>query len=301
MANLTLGLDIGPNSIGWSLVDQEVGKIHASGVRVFPEGVDRDQQGGEKSKSQSRRDARAIRRQIQRRVRRRQLLRHELGASRLLPQDSESLEKLLARNPYQLRDCAVNGKISLHELGRIILHLGQRRGYKSNRKADKKEDSKKGGILDEMNELAGKIGEGTLGSYFARCDAHYDRSDRLPRKDISADGIRKGKCTSTNSKKSGKNSKSIIPEILTDELKYGKRGKQAFPKSRKRSGQCHPRHLRNTEFTDCFSFSEKSIGQNRWWAVANWSRVKNVVREPRESPNDSAWCRRSTISCSWIG
>ena len=51
MAELTLGLDVGPNSIGWSLVDEAPSRLLAAGVRVFPEGVDRDQQGGEKSKT----------------------------------------------------------------------------------------------------------------------------------------------------------------------------------------------------------------------------------------------------------
>src|SRR5262245_10016486 len=51
----TLGLDLGPNSIGWSLVDEQSQRIVAAGVRVFPEGVDRDQQGGEHSKSEQRR------------------------------------------------------------------------------------------------------------------------------------------------------------------------------------------------------------------------------------------------------
>jgi CRISPR-associated endonuclease Csn1 len=47
----TLGLDIGSASIGWALVDEEGKQIINAGVRVFPEGVDRDQKGGEKSKS----------------------------------------------------------------------------------------------------------------------------------------------------------------------------------------------------------------------------------------------------------
>ena len=50
VAELTLGLDLGPNSIGWVLVDEAGQSTLAAGVRVFPEGVDRDQQGGEKSK-----------------------------------------------------------------------------------------------------------------------------------------------------------------------------------------------------------------------------------------------------------
>ena len=39
-SNLTLGLDLGPNSIGWALIDEEACKITAAGVRIFPEGVD---------------------------------------------------------------------------------------------------------------------------------------------------------------------------------------------------------------------------------------------------------------------
>jgi len=34
-----LGLDLGTNSIGWAVVDDEQNKILGSGVRIFPEGV----------------------------------------------------------------------------------------------------------------------------------------------------------------------------------------------------------------------------------------------------------------------
>src|SRR5437868_9434198 len=45
MAHLVLGLDLGPHSIGWALVDDELehpeqSKLVGLGVRVFPEGVD---------------------------------------------------------------------------------------------------------------------------------------------------------------------------------------------------------------------------------------------------------------------
>ena len=47
----TLGLDIGTNSVGWALVTHDGAGIAtgliAMGVRVFPEGVDRDQTGSE--------------------------------------------------------------------------------------------------------------------------------------------------------------------------------------------------------------------------------------------------------------
>ena len=52
--SLTLGLDLGPTSIGWALIDEGREQVIATGVRVFPEGVDRDTAGGEKSRSDGR-------------------------------------------------------------------------------------------------------------------------------------------------------------------------------------------------------------------------------------------------------
>src|SRR2546426_9159766 len=108
---LTLGLDVGPTSVGWALVDDASGTIEGAGVRIFPEGVDRDQQGGEKSKSQARRVARGMRRQIARRARRKRQVKEALVHLGLLPKDSRELQQVLnddARyNPYLLRRKAV--------------------------------------------------------------------------------------------------------------------------------------------------------------------------------------------------
>ena len=67
-----LGLDLGPNSIGWALVEDNAdgtGKLIDCGVRVFPEGVDAFDTGKESSRSEQRRTARMMRRQIRRRAR----------------------------------------------------------------------------------------------------------------------------------------------------------------------------------------------------------------------------------------
>ena len=55
MAQMILGLDLGPNSIGWALVDVQGHRIAASGARVFPEGVDAFDTAKEKSRTQERR------------------------------------------------------------------------------------------------------------------------------------------------------------------------------------------------------------------------------------------------------
>ncbi len=64
MPRMTLGLDLGPNSIGWALVEEdEAGdpaRLEAMGVRAFQEMVDRK---SKTPKNRKRRDARLARRQ----------------------------------------------------------------------------------------------------------------------------------------------------------------------------------------------------------------------------------------------
>jgi len=63
----TLGLDIGANSIGWSVIDTEAQNVIDLGVRVFPAGVNQYNTNKEETKNQSRRMARGLRRQYARR------------------------------------------------------------------------------------------------------------------------------------------------------------------------------------------------------------------------------------------
>jgi CRISPR-associated endonuclease Csn1 len=171
---LTLGLDLGTNSIGWALIDEAEQKIIRTGVRVFPEGVDRDQQGGEKSKSQTRRTARGTRRQIDRRARRKKQLRNLLAGVGLLPADQEEFQALLETNPYPLRARALSERLELHDIGRILWHINQRRGFLSNRKTDRGDKEVKG-MLAEIGELHTTLIEKnlTLGAYLAQLDENY--------------------------------------------------------------------------------------------------------------------------------
>ena len=63
MSHITLGLDLGPNSIGWALIDEDEKQIVDLGVRVFPEGVENFDTKKEQSKNENRRLARSMRRQ----------------------------------------------------------------------------------------------------------------------------------------------------------------------------------------------------------------------------------------------
>ncbi len=178
MAHLTLGLDLGPTSIGWALVDENEGRIVAAGVRVFPEGVDREKSGAEKPKMQQRRSARAMRRQIARRARRKRALRQALVDLGLLPESARrprtdpqrvAWEDAAGRaaDPYTLRARALHERLEPHELGRVFLHLAQRRGFLSNRKADRGRRQEQSELLQEISVLGEKLAGATLGQYLA--------------------------------------------------------------------------------------------------------------------------------------
>jgi len=177
MSSYTLGLDIGSNSIGWALVDLgEKPSIVDMGVRVFPEGVDRDTKGLEKSKNATRREARGARRTHQRRNLRKGQLLSTLQVSGFLPKDDSELRSLFHTNPYQLRKKGLDEKLEPYEFGRVLYHLSQRRGFKSNRKSGKgKED---GVIIKGANALQTEMdskGCHTIGEYFAGLNADEQR------------------------------------------------------------------------------------------------------------------------------
>jgi CRISPR-associated endonuclease Csn1 len=141
--NYRLGLDLGSTSIGWCLLqlDQENNpqSVLDMGVRIFSDG--REDQSKEPL-AVGRRNARSIRRNFDRRERRQKRLMSLLMQFNLMPKDEMARKDLEKLNPYEIRAKAVNQKISLYELGRALFHINQRRGFKSNRKTDKRENDK---------------------------------------------------------------------------------------------------------------------------------------------------------------
>lgn len=166
-----LGLDVGTNSLGWSLIEENK-KIIDLGVRIFPIGLNQEeyQKGKEVSKNATRRIARGIRRLNFRYKLRRQKLKAILRDLEMMPSE-EMILKITSTQLYFLRKKALDEKITLKELGRILLLLNQRRGFKSSKKDVKTEEQRKEreGILKEMNELSQKVSQNgfrTLGEYF---------------------------------------------------------------------------------------------------------------------------------------
>ncbi|MBD3724376.1 MAG: hypothetical protein IE891_06235, partial [Flavobacteriaceae bacterium] len=180
-----LGLDLGTNSIGWALIDDTNNKILGMGSRIFPMGVENLGDGdGEISKNASRTEARGVRRQFFRRKLRKKILLKALAENKMCPMvavdfeewkktkefPSEKLANWFALNPYELRQKALNEKVSLEEIGRIFYHLIQRRGFLSNSRKGGSDD----GTIFKGNSKEGKIGitetqqniqDKTLGSY----------------------------------------------------------------------------------------------------------------------------------------
>ena len=87
-----LGLDLGTNSIGWALIENNI--ILGLGSRVFPEGVVNlgEGEGRETSKNASRTEDRGIRRQIFRRRLRKRYLLKELAKYNLCPISSNLIK-----------------------------------------------------------------------------------------------------------------------------------------------------------------------------------------------------------------
>lgn len=181
-----LGLDLGTNSIGWALIDDTKNKILGIGSRIFPMGVENlgEGEGREISKNAGRTGARGVRRQFFRRRLRKKILLKALAENKMCPMvvadfedwkktkefPSDKLANWFALNPYELRQKALNEKLSLEEIGRIFYHLIQRRGFLSNSRKGGTDD----GAIFKGNPKEGKIGitetqesiQGkTLGSY----------------------------------------------------------------------------------------------------------------------------------------
>lgn len=152
-----LGLDLGPSSIGWAAVNIDddgnykglaqipdgPNLIPAIGARIFPAGVDNLGQGQrEETRNKNRREKRGVRRTLRRRRIRRIKLVSLLKEHNILPMDDSELAKLQGVNPYALRAKAIDSKIELPELGRLLRHICKHRGFKSNRKNPPKKDEK---------------------------------------------------------------------------------------------------------------------------------------------------------------
>lgn len=173
-----LGLDLGANSIGWCcLALDDLGApsgLLDIGVRVYPDG--RNPKDGS-SLAAARRLPRSMRRNRDRYLRRRRNLLNALSRFGLMPAGESERRAIAQLNPYALRAQALMRKLAPYEMGRVLFHLNQHRGFKSNRKVDRAGDNEGGLIRDAARDLQAELlrhGHRTLGQYLASRHARRD-------------------------------------------------------------------------------------------------------------------------------
>jgi CRISPR-associated endonuclease Csn1 len=173
-----LGLDLGANSIGWCCLALDPqghpSGILAAGVRVYPDG--RNPKDGS-SLAAARRLPRSMRRNRDRYLQRRGSLLNALIRLGLMPSTESEQRQVASLDPYRLRADALARRLTAHEFGRVLFHLNQHRGFKSNRKVDKTGDNEGGLIRDAARELQTTLareGHNTLGSYLAARHANRE-------------------------------------------------------------------------------------------------------------------------------
>jgi CRISPR-associated endonuclease Csn1 len=154
-----LALDLGSTSLGWAMIrlnaESSPCAIIKAGVRIFSDG--RNPKDGS-SLAVTRREARAMRRRRDRLLKRKLRMMNTLVAHGFFPADVASRKALENINPYKLRAKGLDEALTPSEFARALFHINQRRGFKSNRKTDKK-DNDSGALKTAINILRAQLQE----------------------------------------------------------------------------------------------------------------------------------------------
>ncbi len=152
-----LALDLGSTSLGWAMVllngDRTPCAMIRAGVRIFSDG--RNPKDGA-SLALTRREARAMRRRRDRLLKRKARMQRLLIEHGFFPADEAARKALELLNPYELRAKGLDEALTPAEVARALFHINQRRGFKSNRKTDKK-DQDSGALKTAINSLRAQI------------------------------------------------------------------------------------------------------------------------------------------------
>ena len=168
-----LGLDLGVGSIGWCLVEKDENdkptRILQMGSRIVPISSDEESgytKGNGKSKNSDRTEKRTARKCYDRYRLRRQALVAILKRLGMEPSRRLVLE-LTPMEIWEKRSDAASIEISLEQLGRVLLHINQKRGYKHSRLSNS--DNKETAYVQEVNSRYDNLKATglTVGQYFA--------------------------------------------------------------------------------------------------------------------------------------
>ena len=183
-----IGIDLGTNSLGWAAIelrdegdggeqDWRPGPMIDMGVRIFS---DARNPKDKSSNAAQRRGPRGLRRNRDRRILRREAMLRELTAAGLFPGTPAARKSLEVLDPWILRARALDERLAPHEVGRALFHLQQRRGFKSNRKADGEEDGAMFDAIQSAREAMRNDGAHTLGELMGRPRLEQARDNADP-------------------------------------------------------------------------------------------------------------------------
>ena len=151
-----IGLDMGISSVGFATMmlneKDEPCRIMHMGSRIF-EAAEHPKDGS--SLAAPRRENRSMRRRLRRKCHRKERIKNLIVSNNLLTADEIDTIYNSGKDLtdiYQIRAESLDMKLNTEEFVRLLIHLSQRRGFKSNRKVDAKEKgSEAGKLLSAVN------------------------------------------------------------------------------------------------------------------------------------------------------
>lgn len=178
-----LGLDIGIGSVGWAVLrnqpNGEPDRIQDLGVRIFDK-AEQPKTGA--SLAAPRRDARSARRRLRRHRHRLERIRYLMEQRGIMPvADIQAMYAAggFQKSPYQLRAEALDRPLTKEEAVRVLIHLAQRRGYKSNSTAEAAKDEKETGkvktAIEENRRCMVEHGYRTVGEMMYRDERFWQK------------------------------------------------------------------------------------------------------------------------------
>lgn len=183
-----IGLDIGITSVGFAVLEldgkDEPKRIIKLGSRIF-DAAENPKDGS--SLAKPRREARGARRRLRRHRHRLERIKNLIINENILNQNQlDDLYNGILSDVYELRAKALDDKLINEEFARVLIHLAQRRGFKSNRKTDAV-DKEAGKLLNAVKsnaELLEAKGYRTIGEMLFK-DSKYAKCKRNKSEDYS--------------------------------------------------------------------------------------------------------------------
>lgn len=166
-----IGFDIGITSVGWATVALDEAErpcgIIGMGARIF-EAAEKHDTG--ESLAAPRREARSARRRLRRRKHRKERIQNLLVSEGVITKkEMDDLFNGQLCDIYELRVRALDEAVTAREFARILLHISQRRGFRSNRKSgNSKEDGKLLNAVSANRKLMEEKGYRTVAELYLK-------------------------------------------------------------------------------------------------------------------------------------